>query len=127
MTDPPAKGLRIAIPTKGFDGIKDTVSSVFARSKTLTIVDLIEDKPEIVEIIENKASDLRHGAGPIVVKTLKDNGVKLIVSGELGPGASTLLETICIYSKLVDPGIRVSKALEVARAELHSLYSQESE
>ena len=114
MTDLPAKGLRIAIPTKGFDGVKDTVSDVFSRSKTLTIVDMIEDKPEVVEIIENKASDLPHGAGPIVAKTLKDKGVKLIVSGELGPGASTLLETIDIRSELVDPGILVSKALEIA-------------
>ena len=116
MSDMPSKSLRIAIPTKGFKGVRDTVSDVFSRSKTLTIVDMIEDKPEIVEIIENKASDLRHGAGPIVAKTLKDKGVKLIISGELGPGASTLLETIGIRSKLVDPGIKVSKALEIARA-----------
>ena len=114
MSDPPAKGLRIAIPTKGFDGTKDTVSDVFSRSKTFTLVDMIEDKPEVVEIIDNKASDLRHGAGPIVAKTLKDKGVTLIVSGELGPGASTLLETIGIRSELVDPGILVSKALEIA-------------
>lgn len=109
------RGNRIAIPTNGNSGLKDRVSEVFSRAKTFTIVEFRENnKLHVVEILENQASELKHGAGPIAAKTLKEKGVTLVISGELGPGASTLLETININAVKIEPGIKVSQALKNA-------------
>jgi hypothetical protein len=69
--------------------------------KVWSNIDRYKQYPRLVGETGAHASDLRHGAGPIVAKTLKDKGVGLIVSGELGPGASTLLETIARASVII--------------------------
>ena len=103
---------RIAIPTNGYDGLDDKVSDVFSRAETFTIVEYGEDnQPQVIEVLPNKASTLRQGAGPIAAKNLKDRNVTHVICGELGPGASTLLKTLDITTVQVEPGIKVSKAL----------------
>jgi len=84
--------LKIAIPTRGRDGLEDTVSEVFGRASTFTIIDIEGKKIKKVEVIQNPAASYKHGAGPVVVKTLTDLGVNTIIASEFGPGVSTLLE-----------------------------------
>jgi len=45
--------LRIAIPTKGHDGLKEVVSNVFGRANTFTIVDVEEGTIKNVKVLEN--------------------------------------------------------------------------
>lgn len=104
--------LRVALPTCGRKGLRDTVSGVFSRAETFTIVDVVGGEPRTVEVEENKASGLSQGAGPIAVRSLKDKGVEAVLSGDLGPGASVLLETVGIKAIRVETGIRVSEALK---------------
>ena len=117
------KALRIAVPTKGKRGMSDVVSDVFARAATFTIIDVVEGEVKEVIVEENTASALKHGTGPIVAKTLKERGVDVVVAGELGPGARTLLEMSEIRMIRVAPGVKVKEALEKALKELGTVES----
>ena len=113
----------VALPTEGKNGLKDRVSEVFSRAKTFTIVKLEEGKPSQVDVLVNTAAELKQGAGPLAVKALKDNGVELVLSGDLGPGATTLLETIGIETIKIEPGLKVSKAIKQALNSTNELYT----
>ena len=108
------RNLRIALPTNDHKGMKDRVSQLFSRANTFTIVEIVGGKSHSVEIIENKASKMSQGAGPLAVKTLKEWGVDLVASGDLGPGASTLLDALEIKFIAVKSGAKVSQALKSA-------------
>jgi len=84
--------LKIAVATKKHKGLEDVVSEVFGKAKTFTIVDIEDGEVKNVQVIDNPAASYEYGSGPVAVKTLADLKVKLVISGELGPGASSLLE-----------------------------------
>ena len=103
--------LRIAVATKGRQGLEDSVSEVFGRANTFTIVDVEGEAIRRVEVIENPAVTYKYGAGPIVVKTLIDHGVDVVVAASVGPGASGLLEQHNLRTVLVEPGTRVRDSI----------------
>lgn len=105
---------RIAVATMERKGLQDTVSDVFGRTKTFTIVDVREKVIQNVEVLENPAASLKQGAGPVATKTLGEAGVNVVAAGEIGPGASTLLEIYSIREILVKPGIKVDEAIKIA-------------
>ena len=109
-----SRKLRIAIPTKGKEGLKDVVSEVFGRSNAFTIVDVEEGVIKTVKILENPAVSYKHGAGPIVVKMLVDSDVNLVIAPEFGPGASALLEQHNVEKVPMETGTIVSKAIRKA-------------
>jgi len=105
---------RIAIATKGRGGLEDVVSEVFGRANTFTIADVDDGEIKHVKVIQNPAVSYKHGAGPIVVKMLIDSGVSTVLSPELGPGASALLEQHNVAVIAVAPGSNVSEAIKNA-------------
>ncbi len=107
--------LRIAVPTKGEMGLEDTVSDVFGRANTFTIIDIEDGKVRAVEVLRNPTISYKYGAGPIVVNKLIEHGVSMVVSGELGPGASGLLEQHNVQVVTVKPGLPVAKAIELVK------------
>lgn len=106
--------LRLAVPTKGTRGMRDSVSEVFAKAITFTIIDLVDGKVGEVMVEENKALGLTQGVGPVVMKNLRDKGVNIAIVGEVGPGARTLMELSGIRMIQVEPGLKVSKAVKQA-------------
>jgi predicted Fe-Mo cluster-binding NifX family protein len=102
--------LRIAVATNGKDGLEDVVSNVFGRAKTFTIVDADDDNITDVRVLENSAVSYHHGAGPIAVKMLIDEGVKVVLANELGLGASELLKQHNLEVIQVKPGTNVENA-----------------
>lgn len=98
--------------------MRDVVSDVFARAATFTFIDIVNGEVKEVRVEENTASGLKQGTGPIVAKNLTEKGVDIIVAGELGPGASTLMQMSGIKMVMVAPGVKVSKAVEKALKEL---------
>ena len=103
---------KIAIPTEGNKGLEDTVSNVFGRSKTFTIITITANKVESVEIKENPTISYKHGAGPIVAKMLVDMGVNKVIASEIGPGVSTLLDEFNIKKVKVEPGTQIRNILK---------------
>jgi len=84
--------LKIAVPTKAYAGLEDTVSEVFGKAKTFTIVEVENGQVKKVRVIDNPAATYDYGSGPVAVKTLADLKVNFVLAAELGPGASGLLE-----------------------------------
>ena len=108
---------RIAVATDGKDGLEDAVSNVFGRAKTFTIVDVEDEKIIGVSVLENPALSYRHGAGPIAIKMLIDDGVEVVLANELGVGASDILKQHNIIYIQVKPGTNVGEVTkEVLRA-----------
>lgn len=109
---------RIAVATNGTDGVNDVVSKVFGKANTFTILDVEDEKMDLVNVIENPAKSYIHGAGPIVVKMLMDIGVNLLLAYQLGIGAEGLLKQHNIEHIPVMPKSKVREAVELA---IHSL------
>jgi predicted Fe-Mo cluster-binding NifX family protein len=116
------KNYRIAVSTKGKDGLEDLVSDVFGKANTFTIVDVINEKMDLVKVIENPAKSYTHGSGPIVVKMLIGVGVELVLAYQLGLGAQGLLKQNNIEHISVMPKTKVREAVELA---IHSLKKEE--
>jgi predicted Fe-Mo cluster-binding NifX family protein len=112
--------LLIAVPTQGSEGMRDVVANVFSKAPTFTYLNVVNGKVEGVDVEENTVSKLKQGTGPMVAKNLRDRGVDAVITGELGPGASTLLDMSGIRAISVEPGTRVSKALKRALGQIES-------
>ena len=106
--------LRIAVATNQKNGLEDVVSDVFGRAKTFTIVDADGNNIIGVNILENSAVSYHHGAGPIAVKMLIDEGVEVVLANELGFGASELLKQHNVKLIQVKPGTNVEDAAKKA-------------
>lgn len=104
--------IKLAIPTKKRGGMKDTVSDVFGRAKTFTIIDVEGKEVTKVEVIQNSAASYKQGAGPIAVKTLTDLGVNTVIASEFGPGVTTMLEHFNITKVEVNRGTQVVEAIK---------------
>ena len=112
--------MKVAIPTRIPGGLRGTVDDTFSRTPVFTIVDLNDDEPGNVTVIENAAASFSHGAGPVSVKILSDNHVELLLAPEIGIGTSTLLEELGIKYVKVEKGAKVSKLLSELKEDFKS-------
>jgi predicted Fe-Mo cluster-binding NifX family protein len=64
-----------------------------------------------VNVIRNPGEVTEKGAGPLAAKLLKDNKVDVLLTGDMGPGARNILETLDIEINLVEKGKQVKEAI----------------
>ena len=109
--------MKIAVPTQGDRGLRDKVADTFSRAPYFTIVTVENGSITDSKVIQNKASNVKQGAGPLASRTLKDNGVDVLLSGEVGPGATSILEAfgIRIGGASQDEKVRVAVDRYVAQ------------
>jgi len=100
--------MKIAVPTQGDRGLRDRVADTFSRAPYFTLVTVENGSVTDKKVIQNKAAEVAQGAGPLAARTLKDNGVDVLLSGEIGPGATNILEAlgIIIGSASIDEKVR---------------------
>jgi predicted Fe-Mo cluster-binding NifX family protein len=94
--------------------LDDAISDIFAKAPVFTFIEIEDGEIKNVEVEENTASKFAQGAGPIVMKELKNRGVDAVIAGEVGPGARTLMEFGGIKLFTVKPGTKISTAVENA-------------
>ena len=104
--------LRIVVPTVNNKGLQDEVAEVFARAPTFTIVELFNDEIKKVQVEPNKAEKIKHGAGPIVARELTQKNIDYIVTSDLGPGATSLLNMEDVKIIKVQKNVKVYDAIE---------------
>ncbi|MDI6805953.1 MAG: NifB/NifX family molybdenum-iron cluster-binding protein, partial [Candidatus Bathyarchaeia archaeon] len=83
----------------------------FGHAKTFTIIDIKDGSVKNVEVMQNPAASLSHGKGPVVAKYLAEKKVKIVISGEVGPGASTMLNELSIKILTAKSGEQVQDVL----------------
>jgi len=106
--------VKIAISCKGDRGLDDEVSEVFARAPYFAIVDVEDGEVRSVRVFKNPVSDYSHGVGPIIVERLANEGVELVITSEVGVGASALLKEHNIGYRVVEAGKTVREAVSEA-------------
>lgn len=104
--------LKVAVATQGSDGLKDSVSDVFGRARTFTIVEIEGGRIKAAKVINNPATSLEHGVGPIVTEKLAEEKVDVVIAGEFGPGVSTFLRAKNIRMLKTKAGTNVRRAVE---------------
>jgi predicted Fe-Mo cluster-binding NifX family protein len=103
--------MKIAFPTEGHRKLSDRVATTFSRAPTFTIVTIEDGKTQDSIVIENQAVSHEQGAGPLAVSTLKDHGVTVLIAGDVGPGASTILDALGIKIYSTEAGKKVKNVL----------------
>lgn len=104
--------IKLAVPTKGEKGLDDTVSEVFGRANTFTIIEIADKSIVNIHVIKNPVISYKYGVGPIIVKMLTDMGVTAVAAPEFGLGVSTLLEQNKIRKFNVNANISVKEAVQ---------------
>lgn len=104
--------MKIAIPTEDYKKLNDRVANTFSRAPTFTFIDMEKGKPREITVIENTACNHKQGAGPLAARTLKENNVTTLLSGEIGPGATTILQDFGIEVHQSKIGKKVGDVLE---------------
>ncbi|ASJ01156.1 NifB/NifX family molybdenum-iron cluster-binding protein [Thermococcus gorgonarius] len=104
--------MKIAIPTNG-GGRNDTVAPVFARAPAFYIAEVDENGNIISEkVLQNPASTVGGGAGPMAVQTLINEGVEAIIAPQVGPNALGAIQAAGIRLYQVAPGTPVEEAIK---------------
>ncbi len=81
--------MKIAIPTDDKGGLSDIVYNHFGMAPTYTIVDVIGNKIENVDIIKNISDHFGGSESP--VDLLLKNNVGIVICSHLGPHAMEIL------------------------------------
>ncbi len=102
--------MRIAVSTTS-GGLDDRVSEVFGRAVSFTIVDVEDGEIKNVEVVRNDFAVRGGGAGIAVSQFLADKGVEVVLTGNVGPNALSVLQSagIKVYRA---GGMKVKEAVE---------------
>ncbi len=102
--------MRIAVSTTE-GGLDDKVSDVFGRAVSFTIVDVEDGDIKSVEVVRNDFAVRGGGAGVAVSQFLADKGVEVVLTGNVGPNALSVLNSagIKVYRA---GGMKVKEAIE---------------
>jgi len=102
--------MKIAVSTTS-GGLDDKVSEVFGRAVSFTIVDVENGDIKSVEVVRNDYAVRGGGAGIAVSQFLANIGVKVVLTGNVGPNALSVLNSagIKVYRA---SGLKVSEAVE---------------
>ncbi len=103
--------MKIAFPTEGHKKLSDRVATTFSRAPTFTVVTIEDGKILDSIVIENQAASQEKGAGPLASSLLKEHDVTVLISGDVGPGASTILDALGIKIYSTEAGKKVKNVL----------------
>jgi len=105
--------LLIAVVTSGTEGLDDVLPEFCGQAPYVTLVEVIDDKVRVKEVIKNPSQDFSYGKGPILVKELKERGVDALICPEMGYSVKKLLMEQGISFFLIDKGTKVRDAVDI--------------
>ncbi len=94
--------MKIAVSTNN-GGLKDTVCPTFGRCPTFTLVEVEEQKKEILasEVIQNPGSTAAGGAGIVAAQEVVKREVNAVITGNCGPNAIMVFQQAKIKIYLI--------------------------
>lgn len=101
--------MKIAASTNN-GGMDDTVTEMFGRTGSFTVVEVEGNETGSVEVIQHTGAR-GGGAGIVAAQTLVDKGVDILLTGRVGPNAMQALSSskIRIYQA---SGMKVEEAVK---------------
>lgn len=102
--------MRIAASTS-VGGLDDRITPMFGRAPSFTIVEVENGEIVAIETIKNQAAVRGGGAGIAASQTLADKGVEVLLTGNVGPNAISVLNTANIKIYKAD-GLIVESAIK---------------
>ncbi len=90
-------------------GLDDIITPQFGRANVFTVVEF-DGEIKSTEIVKNPAADLPSGAGITAAQLLIDKGVKVLLTGNVGPKAMNALRAANIEIYRAD-GMKVEDAV----------------
>ena len=106
--------VKIAVPSMGNGGLSDGVSPRFGRCATFTLVELQDNKVQVVTVVKNDAVNATGGAGIQATQIIGNNGANAVIVGFLGPNAVDALKALKlkIYN-LPNENLTVNDAIDL--------------
>lgn len=92
-------------------GLEDIITPQFGRAPVFTIVEF-DGEVKSFEVVKNPAADLPSGAGITAAQLLTDKGVKVLLTGNVGPKAMNALKAANIEIYRAD-GVTVKEAVKM--------------
>lgn len=83
--------MKIAVATNA-GGLEDSVSSVFGRCQSYTIIEADGHEIKNVEVLPNQFASAVHGAGIQAGQFVAGQGVKAVISGNFGPNVAAIFQ-----------------------------------
>lgn len=83
--------MKIAVATNA-GGLEDSVSSVFGRCQSYTIIEADNGEITDVTVIPNQFASAVHGAGIQAGQFVAGRGVKAVISGNFGPNVAAIFQ-----------------------------------
>jgi predicted Fe-Mo cluster-binding NifX family protein len=115
--------LKIAVASEGLAGLEDTVSKVFGRSPTFTIIDIEDGEIKGVKVKRNPSANAPHGAGPLTCARLSRLGVNSVIASTFGPTTSDMLKELKIEKYTIHAGMKVKDAVQRYLKSRRNVYS----
>ncbi|MFC1505595.1 NifB/NifX family molybdenum-iron cluster-binding protein [Thermoproteota archaeon] len=103
---------RIAIASKGFNGLDDIIPDVFGRAPAFTIIDMEDNIVKNIKTEKNLSYELAHGAGPLICTKLIKLDTNIVIASEFGPTVSSILKEAQINQIKAKPGTKVKDAIK---------------
>lgn len=82
--------MKIAVSSNGKD-TDSSVSEVFGRCPYFILAEIENKKIEKIDVLENKSANQAGGAGIAAAQMIAENNVEAVITGDLGPRASSVL------------------------------------
>jgi predicted Fe-Mo cluster-binding NifX family protein len=105
------KGMeKIAVSTTN-GGLEDTINPVFGRCQKYTIVEVENKEIKSDRTVDNKAAQMPGGAGIQAAQDIANQGVSVVITGNIGPNALPILSSagIRVFSA---QGMSVKEAVQ---------------
>ena len=107
----PAGGFRVGVASQGAGGLDDTVSPIFGRCPSFTVVEVEGGEIRGARVLPNQYVSSPSGVGIAAVQMLANEGVRYILAGRFGPNVSAVAGQFGIQMVMVPPGMRIRDAI----------------
>jgi len=104
--------MRILVATQGNGGLDDLVSIVFGRAPTFTLIDVENGKIKKTEVRQNTSASSFRGVGIASAQLAAEENVNVVIAGDVGPNAYSVLTQAGIEVVTGMGGMKVKEAVE---------------
>ena len=116
-----AKNETIAVSSQSLDGLSATLDPRFGRCRAFTIIQIENGKIKDIRALENPAMMAGGGAGIQAAQLVGNSGAQVVITGNVGPNASSALQGLGLAVYLSPSGTVESVVNEYIKGNLNQV------